>query len=301
MPLSSILAPVDFSADSAGGASLARDIARRHDARLVLLHVDGLPVYSEHVARAASAEGWLEHLGQRDAFLNAELRRFAARLHCPESTEFVVVRGDASKAIQEHARQNSCELLVIAPRGAGYGQRFLLGSVSAEVAAHASCPVLVARTRDGKPPSTGAFTAPVVAVSNPQLAEHALTLTMALSEPASEIHLLHVLESFEVSVGPPRPGAFHAAVEQRRQQLCAQLAELAEPAGRMGFTTAIRVETGDPSFCLLNRIETGSTDLVVVSRKLRTRGAVGLSTPAYRLVKHSPVPVLVVPSRAPGH
>jgi nucleotide-binding universal stress UspA family protein len=51
-----VLAPTDFSAESAQGARLARDVARQHGARLTLLHVDGVPVYNKHVAQAATSD-----------------------------------------------------------------------------------------------------------------------------------------------------------------------------------------------------------------------------------------------------
>jgi nucleotide-binding universal stress UspA family protein len=58
------------------------------------------------------------------------------------------------------------------------------------------------------------------------------------------------------------------------------------------------VETGDPSFSILCHVENNLHGLVVVSRKAGPDGFGPLSTPAYRIVKHSPVPVLVVPGEA---
>lgn len=296
MALSSILAPVDFSEDSVRGARLARDIAERHSARLTLLHVDGLPVHSPFVAKAASPEGWVRYLEQRDEVLEGQLRELADGLR-RDDTACVVARGDAAKAIQEHARTRHHDLIVMSPHGSGYGHQFLLGSVSAAVASHAVCPVLIARVRSGPASLTGAFATPLVAVSDPELAERALTITTALAEPGTNVQLLHVLESFEVSLGPPTPGAFHEAVEQKRRELEAQFTRLAHTIEEQGFTSSVRVETGDPSFTLLCCIDQHPTGLVVVARKTRLESLEALSTPALRLVKHSPVPVLVVPGK----
>lgn len=84
----------------------------------------------------------------------------------------------------------------------------------------------------------------------------------------------------------------------RREELGDQLARLAEPVAREGFGTSVSVEAGDPSFNLLCRLERDPPGLVVVSRKTRPDGKGVLSTPAYRMLKHSPVPVLVVPGEA---
>ena len=296
MAFSSILAPVDFSEDSVRGARLARDIAARHRARLTLLHVDGLPVYSPFVAKASSPEGWVSYLDQRDELLEGQLRKLADGLDL-EDTACVVARGDAAKAIQEHARTRQHDLIVMSPHGSGYGHQFLLGSVSAAVASHAVCPVLIARTRSGPASLTGAFATPLVAVSDPSLAEQALEITTTLAEAGTKVQLLHVLESFEVSLGPPVPGAFHEAVEEKRRKLEEHFTRLARTIEQQGFTTSVRVETGDPSFALLCRLDQHPTGLVVISRKTRAEGLEALSTPALRLVKHSPVPVLVVPGK----
>jgi nucleotide-binding universal stress UspA family protein len=295
MALSSILAPIDFSEDSARGACIARDIARRHAARLTLLHVDGLPVYTDYVAEARSAQAWVEYLEQRDQELEQRLRAFAVGLQCEGEAQLALARGDAGKAILEHARENACDLVVLSPRGAGYGQPFLLGSVSAQVATESACPVLVTRLRSGPVSTSGTFMHPIVAISNTRLAENALRLTMAVAQAGTQIHLLHVLESCDVSMGPPLPGAFQELIRQRRKVLDEQLTRLAEPVAREGFATSVSVEAGDPSFNLLCRLERDTPGLVVVSRKMRADGRGVLSTPAYRMVKHSPVPVLVVP------
>jgi len=292
--LTSILAPVDFSRDSARGLRLAAEIARRHNARLTVLHVDGLPAYSDQLPQFAADNTWGEYLTEHDSALEARLREFARPLEFEGEIEFAVARGDAASAVVAYARQRSCDLLVIAPRGAGYGQQFLLGSVSARVAAEATCPVLVARSRSGAAILGGGFAEPLVAVSNLELGARALEFTVALARVGTRVELLHVLESAEIAVGPPLPGAFHEAVAKGRRDVQARLERLASPLRSAGYATSVRVETGDPSFSILCRAEANANGLVVVAR----HAAGSLSTCAYRMVKHAPVPVLVVPSNA---
>ena len=133
MTLFSILAPIDFSDDSARGACIARDIAQRHAARLTLLYVDALPVSDVDVAASMSSQAWVGYLEQRDQVLERRMLEFAERMQCEGNAEIALARGDAGKAIVEHARANACDLIVVSPRGAGYGHQFLLGSVSAQV------------------------------------------------------------------------------------------------------------------------------------------------------------------------
>lgn len=294
--ISSILAPVDFSADSARGLRLAADIARQHSALLTVLHVDGLPAYSHQLQQFASDNAWGDYLARHDHALEQRLRDFARPLEYEGDIEFALTRGEAAPAVVDYARQIACDLVVISPRGAGYGQQFLLGSVSAQVASDAHCAILVARSRAGLVSPRGGFVDPLVAVSDVELGRRALELTAGLAHARTRIELLHVLESCEIEVGPPLPGGFHEAVAKSRHELERRLERLAEPMTSAGFSTSVRVETGDPSFSILCRAETNSNGLLVVSRKTSATGRSTLSTAAYRMVKHAPVPVLVVPA-----
>lgn len=294
MALSSILAPVDFSEESAHGLSLARDIAHFHRAELTLLHVDALPLYSKRVAEAGAPEAWREYLTQRQVSLEEQLRQFARPVEPDANTRYRLARGEAAKAIREVSEIGGHDLIVVAPHGAGHGERFLLGSVSAELATDAHCPVLIARSRS-EPLDHGGFQQPLVAVSDPRLARRALALTGKLARPGTSIQLIHVLEGFEVNIGPHPPGGFHEAIEHKRREQAAGLTDLAQPLAKAGFEISVQVETGDPSFTILCRLESNRNHLAVIARKTLANGVGVLSTPAYRLVKHSPVPVLVVP------
>ena len=295
MGLASILAPVDFSEDSARGARLAGRIARRHAARLTLLYVDGLPDYSRRVAREAAPASWVDYLERRDEALRQRLREFAHSVEVGDDANIALSHGNPEQAITEHARAGAYDLIVISPRGSGYGQQFLIGSVSAAVASSATCPVLVARMRSEAALLVSEFAEPLVAVADPPLAEQALESTLLLSQKGTTIHLLHVLESFEVTVGPPLSGAFQDAVQRRSEELRVELGRRAETAKSEGFQTSVHVVTGDPSFSILCHLESKPNGLVVVSRKTGGHDPGHLGTPAYRMVKHSPVPVLVVP------
>ena len=292
---SSVLAPVDFSNDSARGLQLAAEIARRHAARLTVLHVDGLPAYSRQLQEFTKDQAWGEYLSEHDRALEKRLRDFTRPLEFEGDIAFAVARGDAAAAIVAHARKQACDLLVIAPRGSGYGQQFLLGSVSAQVASDAACPVLVARSRAGIGLFGGGFADPLVAVSDSELAARAVELTLGLSRAGAHVELLHVLESCEIPGGPPLPGGFHEAVARSRHDIEARLERLTAPLVSAGHATSVRVETGDPSFSILCRAETNANGLIVVARKTSASGTGTLSTPAYRMVKHAPVPVLIVP------
>jgi nucleotide-binding universal stress UspA family protein len=72
-----------------------------------------------------------------------EAARAVARTGCRVERE--VIRGRPASAIVERAAEWDAQLIVMGSRGHGRITSMLLGSVSAEVVDHATCPVLVAR------------------------------------------------------------------------------------------------------------------------------------------------------------
>jgi nucleotide-binding universal stress UspA family protein len=129
------------------------------------------------------------------------------------------------------------------------------------------------------------------------LAGPAVALTERLLGPKAHVDLVHVLEGSEILIEPGLPAGFHEAVKRTRDKLIERFDRFVSPLRAAGVETSVVVETGDPSFSILCRAEATQSDLMVIGRKTLHNGTGLLSTPAYRMVKHAPVPVLVVPTR----
>jgi nucleotide-binding universal stress UspA family protein len=58
-----------------------------------------------------------------------------------------VIHGHPASALIEHARREEFDLLVVGRKGHSGLERFLLGSVTLKLAAHAPCPLLIVPKR----------------------------------------------------------------------------------------------------------------------------------------------------------
>ena len=91
-----------------------------------------------HIVRAVAGPG-----GDPEA----ELERAAeAAKKAGIEAETQIVRDDASEALIAAAEEHGADLILIGNKGMTGARRFLLGSVPNDVAHHAPCSVLIART-----------------------------------------------------------------------------------------------------------------------------------------------------------
>lgn len=139
--LGTIVTGVDGSEHSLGAARLAASIARRFDARLLIVTVvrppegwwgiGGAPPTPDAFA-AAVVEGRRKVLDNAEDALDLEGLTY-------DTVEEV---GDPAIQLSEVCRAEGADLLVVGRRGAGLVERLIVGSVADRVAHTAPCPVL---------------------------------------------------------------------------------------------------------------------------------------------------------------
>lgn len=142
-----ILAPTDFSPESAAAWETAQALARALDAELVLLHVQSeAPLYGEGVYSTqrlrelyAAAREWAEKtLEEMAAAARASGLRVQTRLRT----------GTPHAEIVAAVAEEGADLVVIGTHGRGGLDRALLGSVADRVVRRAPCPVVTVRARE---------------------------------------------------------------------------------------------------------------------------------------------------------
>jgi nucleotide-binding universal stress UspA family protein len=138
--IKTILVPIDIAQMEAGAAALelARDLAKTHGCKFILLNVlEPVPGYV-----AAEILSSIHETAPSDAA--ARLNEIISEHGLPDTAEVVVREGHPSTEILEFAKETGADLIVIASHDPDLVDYFL-GSVAARVVRHAHCSVLVAR------------------------------------------------------------------------------------------------------------------------------------------------------------
>jgi nucleotide-binding universal stress UspA family protein len=135
-PVTEILVPVDFSECSLAALEFAKRMVVACDARLHLLFVDDDPMLVQQTTDPSFRDEHLEQMSAKlpDLLSDDQLERFRAVM--------VARTGTAYYEIEQYAEQSGIELIVMGNVGRSAIADVLLGSVTAHVLRHASCPVL---------------------------------------------------------------------------------------------------------------------------------------------------------------
>ena len=148
-PIRKILVTTDFSPTATVALDPARELAKRFDAEVTLLHVidDGvLPLYVEYVPVA------LDDIRRKHEEQSRKKLEVLAKEAFGDGTrvQWRLAEGVPYQAIVETAEEIGADMIVMATHGRGFLSHAILGSTTERVLRRAVCPVLVVRdTRDG--------------------------------------------------------------------------------------------------------------------------------------------------------
>lgn len=127
-----VCCPVDFTESGRAGMKVAADLSGLFGAELTLLYVASRPPTVLQTP-VADPESQLARWAREAERLGASKVRVA------------LAAGEASTTIEEFARRNSIDLLVLGTHGRSDREHMLTGSVAEAVVRLAPCPVLVVR------------------------------------------------------------------------------------------------------------------------------------------------------------
>jgi nucleotide-binding universal stress UspA family protein len=133
----------DGSETAAQAFEKAAELAATHNADLHIVSVAETPDYVETMGEY---EGALDDAARFFSRKQAALEATAARYKVDYIKE--VIHGHPAQALIEYARTGGFDLLVVGRKGHSALERFLLGSVTLKLAAHAPCPLLIVPKRE---------------------------------------------------------------------------------------------------------------------------------------------------------
>lgn len=138
-----VLVPLDFNDIAPQPVSLGADLARACSAKLTLLSVvdDSFP-NPDILSLQLPWADYYRHL--REA-AHATLEDVRDTLPKDLNVEIAVIRGKPAPAIAQFARENGCDLIIMATHGTSGLQQAILGSVTRRVMYLAHCPVMVVK------------------------------------------------------------------------------------------------------------------------------------------------------------
>ena len=290
--------------DGSEGAAMARDLV------VSLALPDSTEVHL--VAAYQVPTDWAPELGAGLAWIDDAETAMQETLHETLATmaaPFVasgitpvehVVRGRAATAICTVARQIGADLVVTGSRGRGVIASTLLGSVAAEVATDAPCPVLVARG--------GRVARLLVATDGSPSAEHIpdrLEAWAFFRGLPADVVSVSISESptFELIVGLYTLGDERLANKRRdlhdRYRRSAEA--MAERLSGIGIPATAHVRTGDVAHEILSAARDHGADLVITgSRGLGALDRLLLGSVARNVLTHFAGSVLIMREGPPA-
>lgn len=276
------LVAVDFSNDSLAAARLAVSVARAKGTEVALYtaveqveHISISPRIVEEIRRETTA--------QRNRQIDALAGELSETLGKPIETS--VAYGEPVRGILGYAAEWNADLIAMGSHGADVEeQRRWLGSVAAHVARGAKCPVLTTRADQAdRYPKHGVFAHVLVAVDYSKFSRPAAELATALAEPGSLIEMIHIYDAPQQSLAQAR------AEELQRLENFASQIDLAP------ISVSFKAELGRVASQLVDYAGNSPTDLVIVGAHGREDKAEYLGSVADRLLRSSPVPVILLP------
>jgi nucleotide-binding universal stress UspA family protein len=138
LSIRTIVHPTDFSANSQCAWEMACALARDYGARLLLVHVEApLPIFAE--LGAIPPEPVDRRAMEREL---AQIKPADATLAVTRTLLF----GDEPNTINQFAKDNNADLIVMGTHGRTGLGRLIMGSVAEAVLREAPCPVLTIKT-----------------------------------------------------------------------------------------------------------------------------------------------------------
>jgi nucleotide-binding universal stress UspA family protein len=270
--LKKILLALDGSENGEKALPWAKQIASRETAQVVLLRVV-LP-NGDRAAMARERQEAREYLQRMEKELN----------YAGIPGKILVRRGKPSREIVDTAREEGCDLILMATRGGSKVRRWAIGGVTEQVLRLSPLPVLPVRSQMGMP-RQGHVRRVIVPVDGSRLAESAVQWSVRLARLLkAKLVFLHVY--------PDGPGEQRRWNQKTFEALNKRFTRLCDSLQENGVKAAFKLQRGDAAARIINFAD--QNDLILTT----THGFGGFKrwvfgSVAEKLIHAAGVPVLV--------
>ncbi len=289
-----VLAAMDFSENAARALDWAQDLARVHNARLVLFHAVAPPIGPAAVPEFVNLPPDI-YEQQKECSRELLNEEVAKRRRSGVEIEARMEVGPSGPAIIDAAVEENADLVVVGTRGLTGLKRTFLGSVAARLIRDAPCPVLaVPATEEDVHRPVRRVLAPTDFSGDSGLA---VETTIRMLGPVSEGMKVTLLHVWRVPVILSPWGTF--PIERIRRQTAndaqRKLEEIATPLRDAGFDVETTECEGEPADAIDQEASRIGADLIAMG----THGRSGISrvffgSVAERTLPTAPCPVLTV-------
>ncbi|MGB6947101.1 MAG: universal stress protein [Bryobacteraceae bacterium] len=282
-----ILFPVDMSDSCTATAPFVEAMARRYNAEVTLLHVLEMPSglipdwYGGAVPVIDTSAIWQAETEAAQSYLTDKFQ--GLKIHR------VVVEGDAARSIDDYARENGTDLIMMPTHGYGLFRTLLLGSVTAKVLHDSPCPVWTGVHVEDAPAVSPEFATIMCGVDRTEDSVATMRFACRLAhDNNAKLFLVHAIPGAEVAPDKYFDTDLRQYLEQDARKTIAHLQETA------GLAAPLCLGAGEVSHVVRDSALGHSADLVVIGRGKCTRTLGRLRSNVYSIIRDAPCPVISV-------
>lgn len=282
-----ILFPVDMSDSCTATAPFVESMVRRYNADLTLLHVLEMPSglipdwYGGAVPVIDTTAIWQAETEAAQSYLCDKFRGL--------KVQRVVVQGNAAETIDDYARENGIDLIMMPTHGYGLFRTLLLGSVAAKVLHDTACPVWTGVHVEQAPAVSPEFVTVLCAVDRTEDSIPTMRFACQLAQDNhARLFLVHAIPGAEVAPEKYFDTDLRQYLEQDARKTIGQLQQTA------GIGAPLCLGAGEVSHVVRDAALGHSADLIVIGRGHATRTLGRLRSNVYSIIREAPCPVISV-------
>jgi nucleotide-binding universal stress UspA family protein len=273
LKLDNILVATDFSPASKVATRFAIEIARRHNATLLMAHV------ASSQSEKPLMDAW--RAGQSEIMDHFIAGRLTGIQH-----ELLVKPGDVWDVLSALIRERAIDLVVVGTRGRTGVWKLIMGSVAEKIFRQAPCPVLIVGPSSSQDPEAGPQRI-LVPTGFAHHSLHAVRYAVWLAEQlGSSLAVLHVV----TDAGQLPPQEKERIQSERLKRLRALIPEDA----RLPSASEFFVECGAATDQILATSAAWNPNLIVLGLRPLEVARETTQAKAYEIVCKAPCPVLTV-------